>query len=208
MDVLVSDTSVVVDLERARLIEALFTLPHQVMVPDRLYDQEMRGHGGERLLQLGLVVRSLTGDEVARAQRLRSRERRISLYDSYALSIAMTESAPLLSGDAALRRLAAAEHVRCHGVLWVFDQLEVHAAVTCSRLHAGLTVLAEHPRSRLPAREVDERLRRYGASPGSVREDRGPWRVRARFGTRRPAARSHVRPKLGVSGSPALRLHY
>jgi hypothetical protein len=93
MDVLVSDTSVVIDLERARLIEALFTLPHHVMVPDRLYERELRGHGGERLVELGLVVRSLTGEEVARAQRLRSRERRISLYDSYALSIAVTAGA-------------------------------------------------------------------------------------------------------------------
>jgi hypothetical protein len=179
MDVLVSDTSVVIDLERARLIEALFTLPHQVMVPDLLYDREMRGHGGEQLVELGLVVRSLTGDEVGRAQRLRSREQRISLYDSYALSIAMTESALLLSGDAALRRLAEAEHVRCHGVLWVFDELEAHAAVTGRRLRAGLTALAAHPRSRLPAGEVETRLRRYGAAPDSVREERGAWRVRA-----------------------------
>lgn len=179
MDVLVSDTSVVIDLERARLIDALFALPHRVMVPDRLYDREMREHGGERLVELGLVVRSLTGDEVARAQWLRTRERRISLYDSYALSIAMTERALLLSGDAPLRRLAEAEHVRCHGVLWVFDELEAHAAVTCRRLHAGLTALAEHPRSRLPAREVDERLRRYGAPPDGVREERGEWRARA-----------------------------
>ncbi|MCC7486565.1 MAG: hypothetical protein IT529_16450 [Burkholderiales bacterium] len=124
MDVLVSDTSVVIDLERAQLIEQVFSLPYRFVVPDALYEAELKDYGGERLMALGLQVRSLSGEEVAEAQRLRSRERRISIHDSYALSLAKAEAAVLLAGEAAMRRLAEAGEVRCHGVLWVFDHIE------------------------------------------------------------------------------------
>lgn len=165
MDVLVSDTSVVIDLERAQLIEQIFALPFRFVVPDALYEKEIKDYGGERLMALGLVVRSLTGEQVTEAQRLRSLERRISIHDSFALSLAKAEAAILLAGDAALRRLAEAEEVRCHGVLWVFDQLEEHRVVGASVLLEALTRVVEHPRCRLPREAVNHRLVRY-AAPG------------------------------------------
>jgi len=163
MDVLVSDTSVVIDLERAGLIERIFALPYRFVVPDALYEKEIKDYGGERLLALGLQVRSLTGAQLTEAQRLRPLERRISIHDSYALSLAKAEAAILLAGDAAMRRLAEAEEVRCHGVLWVFDQLEERRVVAAAALHEGLTRVIAHPRCWLPRDAVNVRLTRYGA---------------------------------------------
>lgn len=161
MDVLVSDTSVVIDLERAGLIEHVFTLPYRFVVPDALYEKEIKDYGGERLLALGLQVRPLTGEQLAEAQRFRTLERRISIHDSYALSLAKAEAAILLAGDAAMRRLAEAQEVRCHGVLWVFDQLEERSVVAPAVLHTGLTRVIAHPRCWLPREAVGKRLARY-----------------------------------------------
>ena len=161
MDVLVSDTSVVIDLERAELIERIFALPCRFVVPDALYENEIKDYGGARLVELGLEVRSLTGEQITEAQRFRSLERRISIHDSYALSLAKAEAAILLAGDAAMRRLAETEEVRCHGVLWVFDRLEEHQVVGAAALHAGLSRVVAHPRCWLPRNMVDQRLRRY-----------------------------------------------
>src|SRR3990172_546018 len=169
MDVLVSDTSVVIVLERAGLIEHIFALPYRFVVPDALYENEIKDYGGERLLALGLQVRSLTGQQLTEAQRLRSLERRISIHDSYALSLAKAKAAILLAGDAAMRRLAAAEGVRCHGVLWIFDQLEDKQSVSRALLRHALTRLAAHPRCRLPPDEVNLRLTRLGADPAEER---------------------------------------
>lgn len=163
MDVLVSDTSVVIDLERAQLIERIFALPYRFVVPDALYENEMRDFGGEKLVALGLEVRSLTGAQVLEAQRLRALERKISIHDSYALSLAKAEAAILLAGDAAMRRLAEAEGLRCHGVLWIFDQLEDRRVVAAAALHESLTRVTEHPRCRLPPEAVRRRLERYSA---------------------------------------------
>jgi len=161
MDVLVSDTSVVIDLERAELIEHVFALPYRFLVPDSLYEKELKDYGGERLLALGLQVRSLSGEQLTEAQRLRSLERRISIHDSYALSLARTEAAILLAGDRAMRELAEAQEVRCHGVLWVFDRLEEHRVVGAAALHAGLSRVVARMRCWLPPEEVDLRLARY-----------------------------------------------
>ena len=166
MDVLVSDTSVVIDLERAELIEHIFALPYRFVVPDALYENEIKDYGGARLVELGLEVRSLTGEQITEAQRFRSLERRISIHDSYALSLAKAEAAILLAGDAAMRRLAEAEEVRCHGVLWVFDQLEEQRVVAAAALHDGLTRVVAHPRCWLPREAVNQRLSRYSESNG------------------------------------------
>jgi predicted nucleic acid-binding protein len=166
MDVLVSDTSVVIDLERSGLIERVFALPYRFVVPDALYEQEMKEFGGPRLVELGLEVRVLTGAQVQEAQRLRGLERRISIHDSYALSLAKADAAILLAGDAAMRRLAEAEEVRCHGVLWVFDQMEERRVVNAMALHSGLTRVISDVRCRLPRDAVNLRLARYASPEG------------------------------------------
>ena len=162
MDVLVSDTSVVIDLERAEIIEHVFALPYRFIVPDALYEQELKDYGGKRLIAKGLQVRVLTGAQMQEAQRLRTVERRISIHDSYALSLAKAEAAILLAGDATMRRLAEAEGVRCHGVLWVFDQLEDREVIAKVLIHQALVRLAAHPRCRLPQDEINLRLARVG----------------------------------------------
>ena len=64
MHVLVSDTSVLVDLERGSLLEASFRLPFRFVVPDLLYERELKNWGGEELIRLGLAVEELDGDGV------------------------------------------------------------------------------------------------------------------------------------------------
>lgn len=53
MPVLVSDTSVLIDLERANLLEEMFLLPFEFAVPDLLYGRELAGKLGDRLMQPG-----------------------------------------------------------------------------------------------------------------------------------------------------------
>ena len=171
MDVLVSDTSVVIDLERAEILDYVFLLPYRFIVPDALYEQELKDYGGERLIAKGLQVRILTGEQMKEAQRLRTLERRISIHDSYALSLAKAEAAILLAGDAAMRRLAEAEGVRCHGVLWVFDQLEDKQVMSPTLLLGALTRLVAHPRCRLLPHESNLRLTRLRACARSRRSN-------------------------------------
>lgn len=68
VNVLVSDTSVLIDLERGSLPETTFGLAFQFAVPDLLHHRELAEHGGPALIELGPRVEELDGDGVALAQ--------------------------------------------------------------------------------------------------------------------------------------------
>jgi hypothetical protein len=161
MRVLVSDTSVLIDLERSGLLEAAFCLSWEFAVPDLLYKRELRDYNGPHLLSLGLRVEALDSDGLQLALAYQTRTPALSLPDTFALALAKINGWILLAGDGELRRLAAAEAIDHHGVLWVLDQLFDQAQAPPKVLHAALSALSAHPRCRLPAREIRERLERY-----------------------------------------------
>ena len=75
MIVLVSDTSILIDLERGGLLEAAFSCGLTMVVPDLLYERELESENGPFLRKLGLGVAALTPDEVAIAQRVKAERR-------------------------------------------------------------------------------------------------------------------------------------
>ena len=164
MKVLVSDTSVLIDLDRGSLVEPAFRLPFEFTVPDLLYERELKAHGGRDLIRLGLRVEELNGDEVSIALGYLRRRRSLSLPDSFALALAKTNAWTLLSGDRGLRELAEEEGVACHGVLWLLDRIFEHRVIDRSELYAGLDKIAAHPRCRLPRAEVRKRLLSHAAT--------------------------------------------
>jgi hypothetical protein len=161
MRVLVSDTSVLIDLERSGLLEAAFRLSWEFAVPDLLYKRELRDHNGPDLLRLGLRIEALDPEAVRLALDYQRRVPALSLPDTFAITLAKVNGWILLAGDGELRRLAAAEQIDHHGVLWVFDQLLDQGQAAACILHAALTALAAHPRCRLPMRDIRERLERW-----------------------------------------------
>ena len=115
MNVLLPDTSVLIDLERGAILETIFRLPFNYAVPSLLYRMELKGYGGNALMDLGLRLEELDVKEVMLAQTYSLRLRAFSVPDSFAL--AKSRSWILLSGDRKLVRLAKEEEVAVHGVL-------------------------------------------------------------------------------------------
>ena len=50
MMILVSDTSVLIDLERGHFLDSCFKLPSEFAVPDLLYRRELAEFGGAELI--------------------------------------------------------------------------------------------------------------------------------------------------------------
>jgi len=122
---LISDTNIFIDLEAGDLLPALFSLPERIVVPDVLFDQELRARH-EDLLDLGLAVRELQERAVERTVELAGRYGAVSRIDLSALALAEQESCPLLTGDRRLRDAATHEGVTVHGTLWVVRRLVDH----------------------------------------------------------------------------------
>ena len=168
MNVMVADTSVLIDLERGTLLKQCFSLPYQFTVPDLLYENELasRQEGpsfGESLIELGLRIEELAGDEVESALRYKQKQPSLSLPDSFALALAASRSWMLLTGDGALRALAHTLSVVCHGVLWVLDQIFNANIASAEELVLGLKAIRDHPRCRLPKAEMRRRIETYSS---------------------------------------------
>lgn len=161
MQVLVSDTSVLIDIERASLTARLFDLPYEFVVPDLLYEAELLDWMGSNLLDLGLKVEQLTPQEVARATELKRTKAMLSTPDVFAFCLAAERDWVLFTGDGALRAEAERQSLTMHGVLWVFDEMERHGVCPTAILKAGLEAVRDHSRCRLPMREINQRLARY-----------------------------------------------
>jgi hypothetical protein len=162
MIVLVSDTSVLIDLDRGGLLEAAFACGHQMVVPQLLYDRELAPENGPLLCALGLQVIDLTSEEVEFAQSFQHANLKLSLPDCMALSCARRPGHMLVTGDKNLRTQADNhDDVRCHGLLWLLDQMESSGAISRQSLAEGLQRISAHPRCRLPKQEVSERVQRW-----------------------------------------------
>ena len=166
--VVVSDTSVLIDLERASLLTPSFRLRFDFAVPDLLYERELKSFGGEDMRNRGMRVEALDSDGVALAIEYGRSCPGLSLPDTFALALAKSNGWTLLTGDAELRQVAEREHVACHGVLWLLDRMLEEEIVSRRALHAGLKAMSSHPRCRLPRGEVQERLKAWTDSSGSA----------------------------------------
>jgi hypothetical protein len=163
MTVLVSDTSVIIDLERGEVLETVFALDVDFAVPDLLFERELTGVLGDTLLALGLRVEELHPAELRNATTLSRADRTLSLPDTFAFALAHARQWTLLTGDAGLRRAAEAHQVDVHGALWILDKLEADGVCGHDVLDVALTKTSSHPRCRLPRTEVARRLARYRA---------------------------------------------
>lgn len=161
MIVLVSDTSVLIDLERGGLLEAAFACGHQLVVPDFLYDTELESENGPLLKALGLNVVELTSEEVEFAQVTLTAIPALTLADCLALSCARRPQHLLITGDKALRAEADEKDVACRGLLWMLDQMELSGVIATVSLAEGLQKIVAHPRCRLPKPDVAERLAKW-----------------------------------------------
>lgn len=154
----ISDSSVLIDLERGSLLSAAFALDVRFCVPDLLYQRELLPYDGERLRALGLNVLALDDEGVREAARYRASDPALSLADAFALALAVRHGAFLLTGDARLRRLAVAERTTCHGLLWLIDRILLAGIAPARELHDSLLAISRHPQCRLPQAEVNRRL--------------------------------------------------
>jgi predicted nucleic acid-binding protein len=173
MRIVVSDSSCLIDMQKASLLDAFLRLPFEILIPNTLFADELQSFTAAEktsLMGAGLRVVDLPGSAVLRAQAVVREAPRLTSHDAFALVLA--EDHPgciLLTGDGLLRRVAGAKQIEVHGVLWVVDRLHEHAVVSARRLVAALQTLADDNTVRLPRREMLAAVRRLedeAAGPG------------------------------------------
>ncbi|MRS20404.1 DUF3368 domain-containing protein [Enterobacteriaceae bacterium RIT692] len=148
MIILISDANIIIDMEEGGLLEQLFQLPYQFVVPDLLYFDELEMHHSN-LLDKGLVLRELTSTSMLYAMNLIERVRGPSRNDCFALALAKQELCPLLTGDRALSKVARTEDVEVRGTLWAVEEMIIHQIITVEIARSAYLLMQENGR-RLP----------------------------------------------------------
>ena len=156
---LISDANIIIDMNTSGLLRLMFRFDATFVVPDVLYEEELRTDHPE-LLRLGLKRVELSEDTVAYAGRLVEKYRTLgaSINDLLALALARQEECPLLTGDGRLRTAGQTEGIEVHGTLWLIEQMVRAGTMTVRQAEAGYAKMREAGR-RLPWDEVDQQLR-------------------------------------------------
>ena len=165
MQIIVSDTSCLIDLRKASLLEAFMGLPYEIMIPDTLFEEELlKFSEAERttLLEGGLDVIELPGDGVLRAQEIESGFPALSIHDCFAFTLAERNTGcVLLTGDSQLRNIAANHEIEVHGVLWALDEMQQSETASVPDLITALELFENDETVRLPLREVRGFIKRF-----------------------------------------------
>ncbi len=122
----------------------------------------------QALDEAGMITHDLTLEEVGQAFAVKRRHAGLSANDCFCLVTARIYPGILLTGDALLRKVAAANGLRVHGVLWVVDELEAAAVCSRSLLSRALKAWQSDESVFLPPHEISTRLE-YLAKAGSRR---------------------------------------
>lgn len=153
MLLLISDASVLIDIEHSELTGAMFSLSYQFAVPDILFVEELSERHGH-LLEFGLQSKTMSGDLIDEAIGLRQKYSKPSVNDLLALTLAKHEGCQLLTGDKALREVAQVFNVEVHGSIWLVQQMIQHGKISVEVARVAFQRMKESG-SRLPWGEVE-----------------------------------------------------
>jgi predicted nucleic acid-binding protein len=144
----ISDANILIDVEVGGLQAPMFSLGYRFVVPDVLYWEELADQHAH-WLGMGLQIQSLSAEGVARVQTLSQKHQRPSRNDLFALALAEHAQCPLLTGDAALRSAAQAEHIEVKGTVWLVEEMLRKKCITATVARVAFKTMQEQGR-RLP----------------------------------------------------------
>ena len=169
--VIVNDASCLIDLRKGGLLNVVCDLPYRFVIPLPVRASEVLDLSEaewQALDEAGMITHDLTPEEVGQALVVKGRHPGLSANDCFCLVTASVYPGILLTGDALLRRVAAGNGLRVHGVLWVVDELDAAGVCSTSLLSRALKAWQSDEAVFLPPHEISTRLE-YLAEAGPRR---------------------------------------
>lgn len=156
---IISDSNIFIDMEVSGLIRHMFRLPETFGTPNILFDEELFKQHPE-LPTLGLQILDLKPEYMALADQWRDNYKGPTMNDLFAMSLAIQEQCPLLTGDKGLRKAAEQEKIEVHGTLWLIERMFVEGIIKIKRVEQAY-VSMEQVKRRLPWDEVEKQLKSF-----------------------------------------------
>ena len=163
MQVLVSDSSILIEFSKREVLDKIFQLEFRFAVPDALFREELIDLGAyspQNLLSFGLRVESLDAEEVQMAVGYQTMRPALSLVDSFALALAANRGWRLLTEDKTMSNAAESEGIEHGDALWVFDEMMQAGILSAPQGVRVLEAMRDDPRSPVPEAELATRIER------------------------------------------------
>lgn len=165
MPLLISDSSVLIDLIDGGLIDRLFQLPAEFATPVALFIEELEDSYPD-LPMKGLKLVEYDGvDWLGGIEAFKTLYRGPSDMDLLALLIAQQQGCPLITGDKKLRKAAEQEKVEVRGTLSLVEDMVVYALITVAEAEAAYRQM-RLAGSRLPWEDVKQQVARLRKQHG------------------------------------------
>ena len=160
---LVNDANILIDLLKIDLIEPFFQLDYDFLVTDLAFVEILEANRSDLDIFISrgvLSVHNFYFDDLLRIQLIEVDNPGLSIADCSCLYLSQIKSAILLTGDAALRRIAQQSGITVHGILWIFDEMVNNGILPPNVVADKLCRLMEI-NLRLPIRECKKRIRAW-----------------------------------------------
>lgn len=166
MQIIISDSSCLIDLQKASLLEAFVRLPYDMCVPDVIFESELLSFSAKQKKSLqseGLKILELPGDGILSVQNLRREKPALSVNDCFACILAQRHpGCVLLTGDGDLRMVSEERGIEVHGILWCMDEIHTAQTATVRQIHDALVSFSADATVRLPAVTLAKFIKKYG----------------------------------------------
>ena len=158
-----SDTNIWIDFYEISHLDHPFRLEFEYYISKQAYKDEMLKSEEMRvdLLREGLKLTDVEPEEFVLAMEYQIKYHALTMYDAFALAIAKSRCWILLTGDKPLRTAAEKEHIECHGVIWVYDELRAAGKLTSAEYQTAIGDLiraVQNGHCRLPLEELKKRM--------------------------------------------------
>jgi len=166
--ILISDATVVHDLDRGGLLATLADLPEAFFVPDMLVDQGISPGAALTLRASGVRVVSLDSREMAEAIAAHRGEGSLSLGECCALAFARVRRCGMLTTYGPLRAAALRHGIQVCCALWCLDQIQTAALRDVVQLYASLQAIVGRSRRGFPPDQVAQRVKRLTSTDSVI----------------------------------------
>lgn len=123
MSLIITEASVLIDVENNGSTDVMFELPFKFAVPDTLFVEELVEHYGH-LPYMGLIIKTMSEELVTEAFRFHQKYNNTSVNNLLALILAKHENGPLLTDDKVLRGVASSLNIIVHSTSWLLEQMK------------------------------------------------------------------------------------
>ncbi|MEN6395072.1 MAG: hypothetical protein ABFC78_01140 [Methanoregula sp.] len=142
----VLDTNTIIDLYFGKLLHKIFQLPCTFLITD-LVREELINPPFDSLAEMGLLVGTLTSEEVGEITVMMGRYPEPSFCDISVLVLARSKHTVLITGDQALRNASADNSVDCHGTCWLIDYLANQSLISFAEAIAAYDMIRKNRRN-------------------------------------------------------------